>query len=334
MKVRLYTGSLKLVEKSGVGQAVHHQKAMLESMNVEVTFHNDRDAAFVHINTIFPDSLYAAILARLQKKKVLYYGHSTMEDFRNSFKTSNALAPLFKRWIRLCYSTGDAIITPTEYSKKLLLSYGINKPIYVLSNGVDTDFFSFSDTRRRAFRRKYSLADHEKAVISVGHYIKRKGILDFITLARAMPQLRFFWFGYTNLNLIPCEIRDAIANVPDNLCFPGYVDREELCDAYCGCDLFCFMSNEETEGIVVLEALSCSIPVIVRDIPVYKGWLCDGENVYKAGSFETFCKNTSAILEGKLPNMTGAGRLTAEARSIHEMGGRLLQIYNEVMKGA
>ncbi len=195
VKVRLYSGSLKLVEKSGVGQAIHHQQAMLESVGVPVTFRNEPDVDIVHINTVFPDSLAVVILAKLRRQKVIYYGHSTMEDFRNSFKCSNLLAPIFKRWTKLCYSMGDVIITPTEYSKQILLSYGICKPIHALSNGVDTDFFCFRPEYRGAFRRKYHLTEQEKAVISVGHYIERKGILDFIALARTMPTVRFFWFG-------------------------------------------------------------------------------------------------------------------------------------------
>lgn len=61
--------------------------------------------------------------------------------------------------------------------------------------------------------------------------------MDFVELARSIPDVRFFWFGYTNLNLVPKSIRTAIENAPENLCFPGYVERDELRDAYCGCDL-------------------------------------------------------------------------------------------------
>lgn len=184
------------------------------------------------LTTVFPDSFAAAVLARLRGRKVIYYGHSTMEDFRNSFKCSNLLAPLFKRWIKLCYSMGDAVITPTEYSRQILLSYGIRKPIYALSNGVDTDFFCFCPEYRDAFQRSYHLGEREKAVISVGHYIERKGLLDFIALARTMPSVRFFWFGYTDLRLVPDVIRRAIESAPANVTFPGYVGREALREAY------------------------------------------------------------------------------------------------------
>lgn len=160
------------------------------------------------------------------------------------------------------------------------------------------------------------------------------GLLDYIELARALPQVRFFWFGYTNLNLIPCAVRAAIAGAPANLSFPGYVGREELRDAYCGCDLFCFMSYEETEGIVVLEALSCSIPVLVRDIPVYDGWLTDRRNVYKGRDARSFLQIAAAILNGRADNLTQAGRRAAEQRSIPEMGRQLLRIYDNVSKAA
>lgn len=165
LKVRLYTGALRLVEKSGVGRALHHQEEMLSCIGVETVYDNDADVEFVHINTVFPDSVWTAILARLRGQKVVWYGHSTMEDFRNSFRFSNLMAPVFKQWIKFCYSLGNVVITPTEYSKKILLSYGIKRPIYAISNGIDCDMF-FSDAVCRAkFREKYGLDDSKKAVI-------------------------------------------------------------------------------------------------------------------------------------------------------------------------
>lgn len=99
-----------------------------------------KEADIVQINTVLPDSPLVAQRARRQGKKVVYYGHSTMEDFKNSFIGSNLVAPLFKKWIRHCYRQGDVVITPTEYSRKLLMSYGLHRKVYSLTNGVDTDF--------------------------------------------------------------------------------------------------------------------------------------------------------------------------------------------------
>ncbi len=327
MLITLYSGCLPLVEKSGVGRAIQHQRAMLERIGFKTTNKFAKTASVVHINTVFPDSIAAAWLARKHHKKIIYYGHSTMEDFRNSFIGTNIFAPLFKKWIIRCYELGDVIITPTLYSKKLLISYGIKSPIYNLSNGIDTEFFAFSPTKRAAFRTKYQLLPSDKAVISVGHYIERKGILDFIELARSMPKVRFFWFGYTNLLLVPGHIQTAIKNAPANLSFPGYIERDELCEAYNGCDLFAFFSYEETEGIVVLEALACKIPALVRDIPVYEGWLTDGKDIYKAKEFQQFVEKTACILSGTLPDLTAYGIGIAQERSLTAVGEKLIEIY-------
>ena len=63
MTVHLYTGSLGLVRRSGVGQAVAHQRRMLEANGVTVvTTWQKADA--VHINTVLPDAPFAALLAR------------------------------------------------------------------------------------------------------------------------------------------------------------------------------------------------------------------------------------------------------------------------------
>lgn len=326
MRIYLYSGGEKLVGKSGVGQAIRHQREYLRRAGIEPTGHWTRDTAAVHVNTVLPDSVLTALAARLSGKKVVWYGHSTMEDFRGSFKGSDTLAPLFRQWIKFCYGLGDIVLTPTEYSRRLLESYGLKRPVYSISNGVDTEYFRPDSACRDAFRRRWSL-EEAPAVISVGHTIARKGLPDFLELARRMPAVKFLWFGWTDPCLIPRDIRLAMENAPSNVLFPGYVDRERLREAYCGADAFAFMSREETEGIVVLEALACGIPTVVRDIPVYGDWLSDGENVYKASNIAEFQQKVEGILSQSLPNLTAAGRSTAQRRSLEAVGLRLREIY-------
>ena len=82
MKTYIYEGGLGIVAKSGVGSAIKHQKNMLKQADIEEA-KSWKEADIIHMNTVFPDSVLAACLAKMQGKKVVYYGHSTMEDFRN-----------------------------------------------------------------------------------------------------------------------------------------------------------------------------------------------------------------------------------------------------------
>lgn len=327
MSVQIYTGSASLVRRSGVGQAMLHQRQMLAAAGVETTDRAAPEARTVHINTVLPDAPLAALRAHLAGKKVVYYAHSTENDFRASFIGSDLLSPLFRRWIKFCYERGDVIVTPTPYSKRLLEEMGVRRPIYALSNGVDTGFFAPSAQRRRAFREKYGLLDGEKAVLSVGHYIARKGLIEFVELARKLPAVHFFWFGSTDPRLIPRSVRSALASAPANVVFPGFASREDLRDAYCGCDVFAFMSHEETEGIVVLEALACGIPTVVRDIPVYREWLTDGVSVCKAKDDWDFLRKVAGLLDGSIPSPAAGGHRVARGRSMAAVGRVLRTIY-------
>lgn len=269
MKILIYKGDYDLVKQSGVGQAIEHQEKALKLNNIDYTTDENEDYDIVHINTIMPKSKIFGRKAKKQGKKVIYYGHSTMEDFRNSFRGANLLSGLFKKWIISCYNIGDIIITPSLYSKNILEGYGINKQIYNLSNGIDLDKFKGDENSRKRFRDKYNLKDDDKVIISVGHLMKRKGLDDFIEVARELPEYKFIWFGHTNAKLLTTHIKKAIKNRPDNVIMAGYVDQKELVDCYHGSDLFLFMTREETEGIVLLEAFASKIKVLVRDIKIY-----------------------------------------------------------------
>ena len=75
------------------------------------------DYDVVHINTYGPHSLMLLHAAKRRGKKVIMHGHSTREDFENSFIGSNFLASLFGKYLTHMYQKADYVITPSEYSK-------------------------------------------------------------------------------------------------------------------------------------------------------------------------------------------------------------------------
>ncbi|MDF2609977.1 MAG: glycosyl transferase group 1 [Lachnospiraceae bacterium] len=331
MKILLHSDYLKLVEKSGVGRAIYHQKKALEENHIAYTTNKKEDYDIVHINTVFPCSFYMSKIAKRKGKKVVYHAHSTKEDFKNSFLGSNLVAPLFKKWLIKCYNSGDLIITPTPYSKKVLAEYGLRKPIISISNGIDLNFFKKDPKDGKHFREKYGFNEKDKIIVSVGLYIERKGILDFVELAKSMPEYKFIWFGYTNLNTVSKKVRRAVQTEIPNLFFPGYVCKEDIRDAYSGSDLFLFLTHEETEGIVLLEALAMKIPVLIRDIPIYKDWLIDGENIYKGNDISQFQRKIKGILNQELLSLVENGYKVANERNIKEVGQQLINEYNKLM---
>ena len=331
MKVLLYTEFENQIKKSGLGKAINHQMQALDDNNIPYTRNEKDDYDIIHINFYGLKSYFMAKKAKKKNKIVIYHAHSTEEDFRNSFKFSNQLAPIFKWWICKCYKLGDHIITPTPYSKKLLEGYGL-KNISAISNGIDTNFFKKDELLGEQFRKKYNFKENDKVVMGIGLYLERKGILDFVELAKRLPQYKFIWFGYTDLKLVPKKIRKAVTTNLPNLIFAGYVEPEMIKGALSGADLYIFPTLEETEGIPIMEACACKQKALIRDIPVFEGWLNDSENVYKAKDIDEFEIKIKKILNNELPDLTEEAYKVALSRDVKKVGTELIKVYEDVLK--
>ena len=326
-KVCIYVECAKGLEKSGVGRAARHQERVLDLMGIPYTRNIHDDFTILHVNTVFLRSYFVAKKAKKQGKPVIYHAHSTVEDFRNSYIGTNLIAPLFGWWIKKCYRLGDRILTPTPYSRQLLLNYGLTNPIVPISNGIDLQFFERNEKAGMDFRTAYGFRPDDKIVVSVGLYLERKGILDFVELAKRMPDVHFVWCGYSDLWTVPAKVRKAVRTDLPNLHFIGFVPQAVLRGAYSTASVFFFPTHEETEGIVLLEALASRTPVLVRDIPIYSEWLTDGVNCYKASTVDEMQQKLDAIINRRLPDLTEAGYAIAEKRDVHKVGELLAEQY-------
>ncbi len=333
MKVLLYFEGEDMIKVSGIGRAFEHQKRALTSQGIEYcTDPWETDYDILHINTYMANSEAVIRSAREMGKAIIYHAHSTEEDFKNSFLFSNAIAPVYKSRLVNLYTKADAIITPTPYSKMLLEKYGITLPIYPISNGIDLNRYVRDEEKVKAFRRYFSLKETDRVIIGVGLLFQRKGLLDFVEVARRLPQYKFIWFGDINKLIIPREITEAIEHCPTNVIFPGYVKGPIIEGAYSDADCFFFPSYEETEGIVVLEALAAKCPMLVRDIGAFDPWLQNNVNCYKGKDNDEFVSLLEGIVEKKLTSLVEEGYQVAYNRRIERIGEQLKAVYETVLK--
>lgn len=332
MKVLLYTENQKVIGKSGLGKAIKHQMKALASAGVNYTLDAKDDYDILHVNTYFPKSYFLTKRAKKKGKKIVYHAHSTEEDFKDGFIFCRQISPLFKKWLIKCYSLGDVIVTPTPYSKKLLEGYkGLeDKPIYDVSNGIELDFFKPDKKLGEKFRKDYGYTKDDKVIFGIGLYIERKGIVDFVELAKRLPQYKFIWFGYSPLAAATKPVRKAVNTKLDNLTFAGYVEQDVIKGAMNGGDLYLFPTLEETEGIPIIEACACKTNAIIRDIPIFEGMFIDGKNVYKAKDVNEFEKKIKLFFEGKLPSVVNEAYNVAKERDIKAVGKKLKKIYESL----
>lgn len=329
MKVCIYLEMEEKLAKCGIGKAVENQKRALELAGVEYTTNAREDFDIIHINTIGPRSLYLAKKMKFKGKKVIMHSHSLAEDFRNSFWFSNAVAPALKQYLKRFYNQADMVLCPTRYAMHLLREYGVTREVRIISNGVDLNRFKNVDLRREEAKRRFSLDG--TVPFSVGHVFARKGVRTFVRVAEHFPNT-FVWFGSIYPPpLGPREMVNLVNNAPKNVKFPGFVENVL---AYSAGDIFFFPSKCELQGIVVLEAAASKKPILVRDIPVYDGWLTHDENCLKAKNKDEFIVHLKELMEDKRVRrkLSAKAYRMVQEHSLENIGCSLKDIYESLLK--
>jgi glycosyltransferase involved in cell wall biosynthesis len=170
-----------------------------------------------------------------------------------------------------CFARADAVLAQTPYSCALLerLAPGC-RPIDV-GAGVDLD--ELAGARGARFRANYGLGD-KKIVLFVG----RKELFKRYDLAIAAleliddPRIKLVMIG-RDVDRHPVSSPGVI--------WLGEINRQDLIDAYDACDVFVLPSENESFGMVFLEAWARRKPVIGN--PVCGPVAClieDGEDGY------------------------------------------------------
>ncbi len=332
MKVLLYYQDYEKIGTSGIGRAQKHQSEALRRVGVDFTYNPKDNYDIAHINTLWKKSERVLLEARKKGVPVIVHGHSTHEDWRDSFCLWRFLEPYVDHQIDKMYGAADLVITPTEYSKRCIESYGLGTKVIAISNGINVKDYEADPTMEKRFKEKFNLKDNEKFVMGVGFPFIRKGIDTFFEVARYFPNIKFIWFGHLPWIAQSLKIHRVLSKKPPNVVLPGYIEGALIHASYRLASAMLFPSREETEGIVTLEALASGTPLLIRDIPVYDPWLIDGVNCHKAKDTSDFVKKLSYLLEkGDSPSILGAGYEVAQARNLNDIGERLKEAYSSLL---
>lgn len=308
-----------------------NQKKILEKAGIFYTENLNVPTNIFQANSHSPYTFHLIKKYKKQGKKIIIYAHSTAEDLEKQFRIFHLIVPLLRWYLSKLYNFVDAVACPSEYTATLLnTKYGVPKEKTVfISNGVSLQKFKFDQNRRDEFRNAKKIPADEIVVTNVAMALKRKGLDTFIYLGKMFPNVRFAWFGKIFNILLAPKIPPATPNVT----FHGYVP--DIMEAYLSADIFLFPSYEEQQGISVLEAGSMGLPILVRDIPVYYGWLIDGENCLKARNNEEFKEKLSNLLqESYLRKKLGneLHKLVVNEHSFENVGIKLNNLYEKLLR--
>ncbi len=224
---------------------------------------------------------------------------------RESKLKKNIKKPFVKlTWLytRLVYDRCNLITTPSKIMVKELIANNLKRPVVYLTNGVEVSLFS-------SYLEKYGPRKRKAGVVSlinVGRLGYEKHVDDVIrSVAYLNRKVKNMKFELTvvgdGAELKKLELLAKSLGIADRVVFTGLVSRNNLPKYYGNADIFVTASTIETQGIVVLEAMASSLPVVGVGKLALKELIVDGYNGYqvKAGDFKDMARKIYAIAKNE-----------------------------------
>ncbi|WP_234123533.1 glycosyltransferase family 4 protein [Clostridium hydrogenum] len=279
--------SAEKVKGQGVLSAYIEQVNLVKKglINYDVKINKFKFSDIMHYHTIDLKFFLSIPFAKMLGTTVAYV-HFVPETVDNSLNLPSFAKAVFYKYIIWFYKSVDHLVVVNPYFIDILKDYGIpeNKITYIPNFVSDDNFYKYDESKRLSLKDKFGISKDKFVVLGVGQVQTRKGIYDFIETAKKQPDVQFVWAGGFSFGAITdgyAELKKVVENPPDNVKFLGIIDRSEMNDLYNIADIMFLPSFSELFPMSVLEALSLKIPVLLRDLDIYKNILF---NYYLKGS--------------------------------------------------
>lgn len=277
---------------------------------------------------------FIAVLTGFRPILTMSWGFDLMEDVHK-----NRWMEKITRYVlrNTQYFTSDAMVT-----RNIAVEYSMNpNRTIVFPWGVNLEHFSpknwSTDQRDNEITGKQ---DNAVTLFCNRSWETRYGVdvlaRAFVRVAHSRPELSLILLGGGSQG---ARIRQILHNggALERVTFGGQISQNELPRWYHWADVYISPSHVDGSSVSLMEAMACSLPCLVSDIPTNKEWVTEGENgwLFPDGDADALAaKILQAVDQHKsLPKIGNAARAVAEQRADWKKNAAtLLETYELVIK--
>ena len=275
------------VDGQGVGSAYIEQVNLIKELlsdTFEVRINSRKKADIVHVHSVNP-----GFYCRFKKKNGVrvIYCHFLPETLDGSIKLPKPIFWFFKKYVMSFYKKAEYLVVVNPIFKNDLIKHGVKEDrIIYIPNYVSKDnFYPLDKSECLSIREKLNIDPNKFVVLGCGQVQTRKGVLDFVEVAKNNPDIEFVWCGGFSFSKITDgykELKKIVDNPPvPNLRFLGIIPRDKMNEMFNMADILFMPSYNELFPMSILEASNIGKPVLLRDLDLYKDILF---NKYQKGS--------------------------------------------------
>lgn len=287
-----------LFPKKGGGMytAFLNQVNLLRNKEQEIYINALKKSDITHIHSLGPFAIYKL----LSGKHTVLSSHILPETIIGTFKGGKLFQGLIKKYLRFFYNNADLIFAMSEHAKQKLIELGISTRIELIPNPLNMEEFKSDLLFREKGRFEFNLKPDDFVVLGVGNIIPRKGLDDFILVARKYPNIIFIWAGSKIISILNAEtneLQELLKTLPENIRLIGHVSYNKMPLLYNAADVLLFPSLQEIAPMVIIEAAACGLPLILRDLPEYRKFYKN--NYLKGKNIDDFADNINKLQKDK-----------------------------------
>lgn len=271
IKVNVVSESELTVKGHGVHTAyVELANALAKRKDIELSINSKSSFVdIVHVHTV---GFFALRRLLFTKGKKVITAHLVPDSFIGSFRAAGYWKPIGKWWLKFFYSRADLVLACSGMVRDELESGMGLKNVGLMYNTVNMASYVGSKDECAAARQSLGIDEDAFVVIGNGQVQPRKRLDTFFAIAKALPDVRFFWIGgipFKHLGADYGGMQKLIASAPKNVSMTGMISLEEVRKYYLVADTFVLPAAQENHPMSVLEAAGAGLPIVLRDIPEY-----------------------------------------------------------------
>jgi glycosyltransferase involved in cell wall biosynthesis len=290
----------------------------------------------IHSHSLFGMGRHAAKTARNLGIPLVFTYHTLLEAYAHYIPLPLPFTRWLARWRSRSFSNAaDYVIAPGVAAYDTLLSYGVKTPIKIIPTGVDLSLAK--ENYSSPIRRRWDIPEGAPVVAFAGRIAKEKNLellLNAFSLTiQKLPDAHLLLIGggpwADHIQALTREM-----NLSSQVHLSGFLPRQEVYQALNHVQVFVFPSLTDTQGIVVLEAMACGLPVVAAKSGAVAEILRNGEEgLVVEPNPEAFAEALLALLQDPAGRnkMGEQARHQAEEFSSANCARKVVELYQEAL---
>lgn len=294
------------------------------------------DLDLVHTHSPFLMGAVGARLARTRHLPLVFTHHTLYEEFVHYAPiTPRVTRPAVRRYVTAYANRCTCVIAPSHAIAARLRAQGVTTRIEVLPTGaIDADLIASLDPGW--VRPVFHIPASQPLLVTASRLGKEKSVnlvLEAVAnLVRHREATLLVVGGGPEEPALRHLARQL--NLEDHIIFAGLQPHRKALECIAASDVFVFASQTETQGLAVVEAMACGLPVVAVNASGIPDAVADGETGFLVlPDAEAIAEKVTTLLDDPAlrRSMSLRARELARQFSVEALTHRLLDLYRSLL---